>query len=73
MLYAYLEVFELQKFFQYKWDTNNKKQEKCLIDDKGKIKEKNKEEYEKLKEVIDFNSNSLISLKNFLGQFAENN
>ncbi|MUU53491.1 hypothetical protein F7207_00445 [Helicobacter pylori] len=73
MLYAYLEVFELQKFFQYKWDTNNKKQEKCLIDDKGKIKEKNKEEYEKLKEVVDFNSKSLIPLKNFLGQFAENN
>ncbi|MGL2786561.1 DUF3226 domain-containing protein [Helicobacter pylori] len=72
MLYAYLEVFELQKFLQYKWDTNNKKQEKCLIDDKGKIKEKNKEEYEKLKEVIDFNSKSLIPLKNFLGQFAEN-
>ncbi len=24
MLYAYLEVFELQKFFQYKWDTSNK-------------------------------------------------
>ncbi|EQD99169.1 hypothetical protein L931_01035 [Helicobacter pylori PZ5024] len=72
MLYAYLEVFEPQKFFQYKWDTNNKKQEKCLIDDKGKIKEKNKEEYEKLKEAIDFSSNSLIPLKNFLGQFAEN-
>ncbi|MGL2520958.1 DUF3226 domain-containing protein [Helicobacter pylori] len=72
MLYTYLEVFELQKFFQYKWDTNNKKQEKCLIDDKGKIKEKHKEEYEKLKEVIDFNSKSLIPLKNFLGQFAEN-
>ncbi|GAA7994815.1 hypothetical protein JP0552_03820 [Helicobacter pylori] len=72
MLYAYLEVFELQKFFQYKWDTNNKKQEKCLIDDKGKIKEKHKEEYEKLKEVIDFNSKSLIPLKDFLGQFAEN-
>ncbi|OOC19439.1 hypothetical protein BZK19_02175 [Helicobacter pylori] len=72
MLYAYLEVFEPQKFFQYKWDTNNKKQEKCLIDDKGKIKEKNKEEYEKLKEAIDFSSNSLIPLKDFLGRFAEN-
>ncbi|GAA8421820.1 hypothetical protein HpDR58_07490 [Helicobacter pylori] len=71
MLYAYLEVFELQKFFQYKWDTNNKKQEKCLIDDKGKIKEEHKEEYEKLKEVIDFNSKSLIPLKDFLGQFAK--
>ncbi|GAA9474459.1 hypothetical protein HpHA294_02410 [Helicobacter pylori] len=74
MLYAYLEVFELQKFFQYKWDTNNKKnEENIIIDDKGKIKERYKEEYEKLKEVIDFNSKSLIPLKNFLGQFAENN
>ncbi|WQR83651.1 hypothetical protein KVE41_01805 [Helicobacter pylori] len=74
MLYAYLEVFELQKFFQYEWDINNKKNEKkIIIDDKGKIKEKHQEEYEKLKEVIDFNSNSLIPLKNFLGQFAENN
>ncbi|RVY50061.1 DUF3226 domain-containing protein [Helicobacter pylori] len=74
MLYAYLEVFELQKFFQYEWDTNNKKNEKyIIIDDKGKIKEKHQEEYEKLKEVIDFNSNSLIPLKDFLGQFAENN
>ncbi|WQY61457.1 hypothetical protein KVM94_01885 [Helicobacter pylori] len=73
MLYAYLEVFELQKFFQYKWDTNNKKnEENIIIDDKGKIKEKHKEEYEKLKEAIDFNSKSLIPLKDFLGQFAEN-
>ncbi len=74
MLYAYLEAFELQKFFQYKWDTNNKKnEENIIIDDKGKIKEKHKEEYEKLKEVIDFNSKSLVPLKNFLGQFVENN
>ncbi len=44
MLYAYLEVFELQKFFQYKWDTNNKKnEENIIIDDKGKIKEEHKE------------------------------
>ncbi|MGN8453193.1 DUF3226 domain-containing protein [Helicobacter pylori] len=74
MLYAYLELFELEKFLQYKWDTNNKKnEENIVIDDEGKIKEKYQEEYEKLKEVIDFNSKSLIPLKNFLGQFAENN
>ncbi|WQU35193.1 hypothetical protein KVC86_01785 [Helicobacter pylori] len=73
MLYAYLEVFELQKFFQYKWDTNNKKnEENIIIDDKGKIKEKHEEDYRRLKEVVDFNSNSLIPLKDFLGQFAEN-
>ncbi|EMG81880.1 hypothetical protein L6504_02825 [Helicobacter pylori] len=72
MLYAYLEVFGLEKFFQYKWDINNKKEENIIIDDKGKIKEKHKEKYEKLKEAIDFNSNSLISLKDFLGRFAEN-
>ncbi|MCQ2638940.1 hypothetical protein JT070_01130 [Helicobacter pylori] len=73
MLYAYLEVFELQKFFQYKWDTNNKKnEENIIIDDKGKIKEKHQEEYEKLKEVIDFNSKSLIPLKNFLEKSTEN-
>ncbi|WRD47842.1 hypothetical protein E5K43_01850 [Helicobacter pylori] len=66
MLYAYLEVFELQKFFQYKWDTNNKKnEENIIIDDKGKIKEEHQEEYEKLKEVIDFKSKSLIPLKDF--------
>ncbi|MCQ2894364.1 hypothetical protein JT179_06800 [Helicobacter pylori] len=74
MLYAYLEVFGLEKFFQYEWDINSKEnQKKIIIDGKGKIKEKHQEEYEKLKEVIDFNSNSLIPLKNFLGQFAENN
>ncbi|EKQ72833.1 DUF3226 domain-containing protein [Helicobacter pylori] len=73
MLYAYLELFELEKFLQYKWDTNNKKEENIIIDDKGKIKEKHKEEYEKLKEAIDFSSNSLIPLKNFLEQLAENN
>ncbi|OOP86551.1 DUF3226 domain-containing protein [Helicobacter pylori] len=73
MLYAYLEVFELQKFFQYKWDTNNKKnEENIIIDDKGKIKEKHEEDYRRLKEVIDFNSKSLIPLKNFLGQPTEN-
>ncbi|MCQ2810835.1 hypothetical protein JT223_02880 [Helicobacter pylori] len=42
-----------------------------IFDSKGKIKEEHKEEYEKLKEVIDFNSKSLIPLKDFLGQFAK--
>ncbi|MUU28373.1 hypothetical protein F7203_00385 [Helicobacter pylori] len=64
MLYAYLEALGLE---------NLTKTNIGVFDDKGKIKEKYKEEYEKLKEVIDFNSKSLISLKNFLGQFAENN
>ncbi|EJB91844.1 DUF3226 domain-containing protein [Helicobacter pylori] len=72
MLYAYLEVFGLEKFFKYELDINNKEnKKKIIIDDKGKIKEEHKEEYEKLKEVIDFNSNSLIPLKDFLGQFAK--
>ncbi|RVY91680.1 hypothetical protein EC503_01815 [Helicobacter pylori] len=57
--YAYLEVLGLENL--------------DIFDSKGKIKEKHQEEYEKLKEVIDFNSKSLIPLKDFLGQFAENN
>ncbi len=76
--YAYLEALGLEKFFQYTWDTkkkNNKK--KLIIDDKDgdeiEIKDQYKGDYEKLKEVIDFNSKSLIPLKDFLGQFAENN
>ncbi len=70
--YAYLEVFELQNFFKDKRNKNDKKnEEKIIIDDKGKIRKEYKEEYEKLKEVIDFNSNSLIPLKDFLGQFAK--
>ncbi|WQX08358.1 hypothetical protein E5P75_02135 [Helicobacter pylori] len=78
MLYAYLEAFGLEKFFQYTWDTEKKNNEKKLIiDDKDgdeiEIKDQYKGDYEKLKEAIDFNSNSLIPLKNFLGQFAENN
>ncbi|WQW82661.1 hypothetical protein FOG20_01775 [Helicobacter pylori] len=70
--YAYLEVFELQNFFKDKRNKNDKKnEEKIIIDDKGKIRKEYKEEYEKLKEVIDFNSNSLIPIKDFLGQFAK--
>ncbi|MFP6217894.1 DUF3226 domain-containing protein [Helicobacter pylori] len=63
-LYAYLEALGLENLTKTNID---------VFDSKGKIKERYKEEYEKLKEVIDFNSKSLIPLKNFLGQFAENN
>ncbi|MFP6031734.1 DUF3226 domain-containing protein [Helicobacter pylori] len=62
--YAYLEALGLENLTKTNID---------VFDSKGKIKEKHKEEYEKLKEVIDFSLNSLIPLKNFLGQFAENN
>ncbi|WRA95741.1 hypothetical protein E5L37_01835 [Helicobacter pylori] len=61
MLYAYLEALGLENLTKID-----------IFDSEGKIKEKHKEEYEKLKEVIDFNSKSLIPLKDFLGQFAEN-
>ncbi|RVY30107.1 DUF3226 domain-containing protein [Helicobacter pylori] len=72
--YAYLEVFELQNFFKDKRNKNDKKnEEKIIIDDKGKIRKEYKEEYEKLKEVIDFKSKSLIPLKNFLEKSTENN
>ncbi|MFP6008487.1 DUF3226 domain-containing protein [Helicobacter pylori] len=62
MLYAYLEALGLENLTKTNID---------VFDSKGKIKEKHKEEYEKLKEMIDFNSNSLIPLKDFLGQFAK--
>ncbi|GAA7837840.1 hypothetical protein JP0186_00910 [Helicobacter pylori] len=78
MLYAYLEVFGLEKFFQYTWDTekkNNKK--KLIIDDKDgdeiEIKDQYKGDYERLKKAIKFESDLLVPLKNFLGQFAKNN
>ncbi len=58
--YAYLEALELENLTKID-----------IFDNEGKIKEKYKEEYEKLKEVIDFNSKSLIPLKSFLGQFAK--
>ncbi|EJC53923.1 DUF3226 domain-containing protein [Helicobacter pylori] len=63
MLHAYLEALGLENLTKTNID---------IFDSKGKIKEKYQEEYEKLKEVVDFNSNSLIPLKDFLGQFAEN-
>ncbi len=59
--YAYLEALGLENLTKIN-----------IFDNKGKIKEKYKEEYERLKEVVDFNSQSLIPLKNFLEQFAKN-
>ncbi|PDX24675.1 DUF3226 domain-containing protein [Helicobacter pylori] len=61
MLYAYLEALGLENLTKID-----------IFDSEGKIKEKHKEEYEKLKEVIDFKSKSLNPLKNFLEQFSEN-
>ncbi|WRB10752.1 hypothetical protein KVL03_01645 [Helicobacter pylori] len=61
--YAYLEALGLEYLYT----------KKNIFDNiGGKIKEEYKEEYEKLTEVIDFDSKSLIPLKNFLRQFAEN-
>lgn len=56
--YAYLEVLGLENL--------------DIFDSKGKIKEEHQEEYEKLKEVIDLKSKSLIPLKNFLEKSTEN-
>ncbi len=60
--YAYLEVFGLENLTKID-----------IFDNESKIKNKHEENYRRLKEVIKFNSKSLIPLKNFLGQFAENN
>ncbi|RVY53279.1 DUF3226 domain-containing protein [Helicobacter pylori] len=59
--YAYLEVFGLENLTKID-----------IFDNESKIKNKHEENYRRLKEVIKFNSKSLIPLKNFLGQFAEN-
>ncbi len=66
MLYAYLEAFGLEELYTKKniFDTEGKV---------NKVKNKYKGYYKKLKEVIDFNSNSLILLKKFLERFVENN
>ncbi|GHR41093.1 hypothetical protein VN1261_00840 [Helicobacter pylori] len=63
MLYAYLEVLGLENLYT----------KKNIFDIEGKVKNECKEKYEKLKEVIGFDSKSLVPLKNFLGQFAKNN
>ncbi|EQL70564.1 DUF3226 domain-containing protein [Helicobacter pylori] len=64
MLYAYLEAFGLEYLYI----------KKNIFDDNigGKVKDEYKEDYERLKKAIKFESDLLIPLKNFLGQFAEN-
>ncbi len=59
--YAYLEALGLENLTKID-----------IFDNESKIKNKHEENYRRLKEVIKFNSKSLIPLKNFLGQFAEN-
>ncbi|GAA9876011.1 hypothetical protein VN0658_07560 [Helicobacter pylori] len=63
MLYAYLEVLGLENLYT----------KKNIFDIEGKVKNECKEKYEKLKEVIDFDSKSLVPLKDFLERFAKNN
>lgn len=63
MLYAYLEVFRLEDLYT----------KKNIFDTEGKVKDQYKGDYEKLKEVIDFNSDSLVPLKKFLERSVENN
>ncbi|MFP6297469.1 DUF3226 domain-containing protein [Helicobacter pylori] len=61
-LYAYLEALGLENLTKID-----------IFDNESKIKNKHEENYRRLKEVIKFNSKSLIPLKNFLEQFSENN
>ncbi|GHQ06829.1 hypothetical protein VN0481_05890 [Helicobacter pylori] len=63
MLYAYLEALGLENLYT----------KKNIFDIEGKVKNECKEKYEKLKEVIDFDSKSLVPLKDFLERFAKNN
>ncbi len=62
MLYAYLEVFGLEYLYT----------KKNIFDNiGGKVKNEYEEDYEKLKKAIKFESELLIPLKDFLGQFAK--
>lgn len=60
MWYAYLEALGLENLTKID-----------IFDNESKIKNKHEENYRRLKEVIKFNSKSLIPLKDFLGQFAK--
>ncbi|WRB94882.1 hypothetical protein KVE28_01800 [Helicobacter pylori] len=60
MLYAYLEALGLENLTKID-----------IFDNESKIKNKHEENYRKLKEMVDFNSESLIPLKIFL-ELAKN-
>lgn len=62
-LYAYLEAFGLEDLYT----------KKNIFDTEGKVKDQYKGDYEKLQEVIGFDSKSLVPLKKFLERFVENN
>ncbi len=62
MLYAYLEALGLEDLIK-----------KNIFDTEGKVKNKYEEDYERLKKAIEFESDILIPLKNFLERSAENN
>ncbi|GAA9129680.1 hypothetical protein HpHA170_02700 [Helicobacter pylori] len=61
--YAYLEAFGLEDLYT----------KKNIFDTEGKVKDQYKGDYEKLQEVIGFDSKSLVPLKNFLERSVENN
>ncbi|GHQ80031.1 hypothetical protein JP0078_02020 [Helicobacter pylori] len=61
--YAYLEVLGLEDLYT----------KKNIFDIEGKVKNEYKEDYEKLKKAIKFESDLLVPLKNFLERFAKNN
>ncbi len=64
MLYAYLEALGLEDLYT----------KKNIFDNTGgKVKNEYEEDYEKLKKAIEFESELLIPLKNFLERFVENN
>ncbi|WQR92394.1 hypothetical protein FFR87_02185 [Helicobacter pylori] len=63
MLYAYLEALGLEDLYT----------KKNIFDIEGKIKNEYKEDYERLKEAIEFELAILVPLKNFLERFIENN
>ncbi len=61
--YAYLEAFGLEDLYT----------KKNIFDTEGKVKDQYEGDYEKLQEVIGFDSKSLVPLKNLLERSVENN